>query len=173
MVTKPEQEKIAEYEKLRNGGSVVRFWQLPLEAKAALAWYMAFDGCAWKLPQYLEKEFTVNDFVDVVRKGGFNRYMDFQIGFHPGISVKDLKKSMMQDSDIENEHEDFNQYHEWYLNVACPVDHDVTKPLWPVILGDLQTDYFETLQDGWHRFHCYVRNGIQKIPALYFLGENE
>ena len=167
-------EKIAVYENLRVGGSITKVGALPFEAQCALAWYMSVDGEGWEVPEICRVGAPPIDFTDAVRQGAYDAHRNERIGFHPGISVVDLKKAVMLDCDMQDyPHQNFEQYHERYLNIARPVDHDVTKPLWPIVLASVPKNeddahYFETLQDGWHRFHCYVRKGVQKIPALYF-----
>jgi len=32
----------------------------------------------------------------------------------------------------------------------------------------LSYDNYETLTDGWHRLHSYMRDGADEIPALFY-----
>lgn len=43
-------------------------------------------------------------------------------------------------------------------------DHPKTNR-WPVILSSTDD---ETLQDGWHRLHCYIAQGARVIPAIFY-----
>jgi hypothetical protein len=125
--------------RLVKGSKILKFQDLPEEAKLAIIEYMPFD-------------FVYNDENE--------RY-----GYHPGIDVELLKSSIMEDEDCHIDWNTFDKYHEWYQSRGN-YDHDISKPLWPVIIS---SDSEDTLQDGWHRFHCYIAKGVKFIPALYFV----
>lgn len=170
---------------LREGGQILSFEELPEEAQLALARYMSLDGEAWEVPPALEAEFD-----EIGMNFGYNhpegrqqtaaalrdaipsyiaRYGDFEIGYHPCIPTEKLMNAMM----IQLEEDPMvppmtlEEFHEWYLNSSGVIEeHDVTKPLWPVILSSFDD---EVLQDGAHRFHHYVNMGVSCIPALYYV----
>jgi hypothetical protein len=52
----------------------------------------------------------------------------------------------------------FDEYHKWYGD-----DTDHGDSVLPIIIdfGDE-----ELIIDGWHRFHSYVKKGLDKIPVL-------
>lgn len=57
----------------------------------------------------------------------------------------------------------WDEYHAWYVDCSfIPKPNDV----WPVILNRYDD---ELLQDGWHRFHAYVIQGVKKVPCLYYV----
>ena len=58
------------------------------------------------------------------------------------------------------EHADFDAYHVWYIDGGDIPNH--AGPEYAVILsGDSDVIY-----DGWHRFHHYVRSGVEVVPAV-------
>jgi hypothetical protein len=140
------------------GGEVIPYRDLSLPAQKAVAHYMAIDGEAWELPEGFElKHFpeSIPWFVE--------RYGDVLFGYVE-IPMKELTKTVLQDPELVDEGiKTFEQYHEWYMRTPMP-DHP-KKNLWPVILS---SDDYETLQDGWHRFHDYYRKGIKVVPAVYY-----
>jgi hypothetical protein len=52
----------------------------------------------------------------------------------------------------------FMEYHAWYCNHNDVPNHGAS--VWPVILGE------GVIDDGWHRFHSYVRRGLTYVPTL-------
>ena len=56
----------------------------------------------------------------------------------------------------------FERYHRWYLKTE-PVPSHTTR--WPVIESPFADEW---LEDGWHRFHCYVEAGDTAIQVLKF-----
>jgi len=53
----------------------------------------------------------------------------------------------------------FDEYHKWYGDEQT--DHG--DSVLPIIID---YDDEELIIDGWHRFHSYVRKGLNKIPVL-------
>lgn len=166
---------------LRIGGGIISFAELPEVAQLALAHYMSIDGEAWPIPvvlademdeiwlgynparrdierERLQKEAFVNALPYYIAE-----YGDFQIGYHPCIPTEDMIAAVMVD--LVEGFGDWGGYHNWYVAHREMPDHNLDKVLWPVILGSW-TD--EVLEDGWHRFHHYVRSGVKCIPALYY-----
>jgi hypothetical protein len=52
----------------------------------------------------------------------------------------------------------FDEYHKWYGD-----DTDHGDSVIPIIID---FDDEELIIDGWHRFHSYVRKGLDKVPVL-------
>lgn len=165
---------------LREGGEILTFKELPLEAQMALAHYMSIDGEAWELPP--DFEIAVNK---ILRKFQFGtakanhkivaalrdaipdfvaEYGDFEIGYHPCIPTEKLLDAVMTQIDEEFVPNIWTQH--WNKSRREYIEkYDATKPLWPVILSSFED---EALQDGWKRFDRYVRTGVPCIPALFY-----
>jgi hypothetical protein len=149
------------------GGEVMPYRDLPRPAQLAMAWYMAVDGEAWELPpeyppyvtglREIKKNFSgmLSWFVKTYGKRKFG-YVE--------IPADVLIESIMEDPEIKEQFKGFEDYHRWYVRQGHMPDHE-SRNRWPVILSH---DDEETLQDGWHRFHEYVRQGARVIPALYY-----
>jgi len=72
----------------------------------------------------------------------------------------ELEKAI--ENHVDFRHKDFKAYHQWYLEGGDIPGH---IEVWAIILDtDIRTD--EVIFDGWHRFHCYVEQGIEVIPAI-------
>lgn len=150
---------------------------LPEEAMMALTWYMAIDGEAWEIPPGLQK---MLDKADIYTPEGARKvkaslknhlpyfrkkYGKTRMGLTL-IPTKILTEKIYEESnEIRKDHKSFKEYHQWYLDALPRYHHNTKKPLWPVILSNHKG---ETLQDGWGRFHHYVKNKVQNIPAIYY-----
>jgi len=53
----------------------------------------------------------------------------------------------------------FAEYHGWYVGHTDTPSH---VEVWPIEL-----DPDQIIEDGSHRFHRYVRAGLQVVPAIY------
>jgi hypothetical protein len=152
------------------GGRAVTLQAAPDAAALALIHYMAVDGEAWSLAPAL-KELQASDdewksrFVSTL-PWYREQYGDFRIGLVT-VPMEGLIPLVMKSGDIVDDWQDFGSYHAWYVGYGHMPDHDVTQPLWPVILDGKCGD--EVFQDGWHRFHHYYRAGIKQVPCLYYL----
>lgn len=72
----------------------------------------------------------------------------------------ELEKAINSIGNFDNE--SFEEYHQWYMSGGDIPEH---TEVWAVILdSDIRTD--EILLDGWHRFHCYVEQGVEILPAI-------
>ena len=56
----------------------------------------------------------------------------------------------------------FAEYHGWYVSHADTPSHG---EVWPIELDPDDPD--QIIEDGSHRFHCYVRAGLKVVPAIY------
>jgi hypothetical protein len=74
--------------------------------------------------------------------------------------------AVIQDPEIAGYWADWKSYHDGYCapHAGGVPDHPRTNR-WPVILSSTNE---ETLQDGWHRLHCYVRQRARLIPAVRY-----
>lgn len=94
------------------------------------------------------------------------------------VPVDRLKVAIMQMTDIAQSHADFEAYHQWYVAHGDTPQY-TSKNRWPCIASEdfwrlsisnpssrEAKEDFEALDDGWHRFHAYVRAGHETIPVL-------
>ena len=169
-------------------GQLVKFRDLPLEAKLAVAYYMALDGEAWNAPDTLYAAYRkANDYgrehnwkgkqFDTLTKAAkqlfidtidhFVRdYGDEEFGYVAAVPIRTLIESCMKDRELAqdwNGLEGWKPYHKWYIGRGSK--HAATSDLWPVILSCFPD---ETLQDGWTRFHQYVDRHLETCPAIFY-----
>lgn len=78
------------------------------------------------------------------------------------IDIEEAKRRCMQFPFDAGDFYSFEEYHQWYIEGGDIPDHG--DSIYPVIEGG----HNEWLDDGWHRFHSYVKKGFQKIPVLSF-----
>lgn len=172
-----------DHDALREGGEILTFEELPLEAQMALAHYMSLDGEAWELPPDFEMALE-----KILRRYSFGspksrplivaalrdaipdyiaEYGDFEIGYHPCIPTEKLVDAVMTQVDEDPTIEPIDWEQHWQEPPKANIErHDLTKPLWPVILSGFPD---EALQDGWKRFGYYVWMGVPCIPALFYV----
>lgn len=76
------------------------------------------------------------------------------------LPTRPLIDEVMHDEELAD-YPSWAAYHAWYLSLGRVPAH---RERWPVILSK---DNYETLEDGWHRFHSYVRDGRRVIPVIW------
>lgn len=80
------------------------------------------------------------------------------------IPIEQIKNFVLQfDKDIAEDWKDFDSYHKWYISYGNIPEHKGKQ--WPIILSGFG---YEFIQDGWHRLHCYMRQGKKTVPILLF-----
>jgi len=153
-----------------NGVSIL-FRDLPRPAQLAIVHYMVVDsdGGAWgkDLPEWTDSLSVPQLKAQLPKLLPYltDRYGDRPFGYVT-IPMRALTESVMQDEDIGKDYRTFDEYHRAFIKQGDMPKHVARDP-WPVIL-DTQNN-FETLQDGWHRFHRYYGLGMQSVPAIYYL----
>jgi len=85
-----------------------------------------------------------------------NGEQEFRFGV---ISIEEVKDGVMKW--LCNEWDSFEEYHEWYRE-SDNTDHK--DSVFPIVLG-----CEEYIEDGWHRFHSYVKKGLKEIPFVEYL----
>ena len=82
------------------------------------------------------------------------------------LPTQSLIERIMTDKDTADYFKTWEAYHQWYLADDFVPDHGTSR--WPVIegLGGAAATGGGTLDDGWHRFHSYVRAGDTTVPVL-------
>ena len=162
------------------GGRMFLYRNLPAEAQMALAQYMAVDGEAWERSPALEAE--------IGRRAGLKvqddaltaaweracleslpfyveRYGDWDFGYVELPKDALVQVVMAGNADLVNDYDgDWFSYHAWYDGNGYKHTANGEK-LWPVVLSSFTG---EILEDGWNRFHQYVKRNLPVIPAVWF-----
>lgn len=147
----------------RFGAKLVAFRSLTAEAQMALIVYL--DEWSGQIDElyHLPRE----KWADAVKKSlphFVKEYGDEEFGLAT-IPIEELKRECYERSgDIRNDFPNFDTYHDWYVREGDTTNHKGS--IWPCILSCQDDELFE---DGWHRFHSYVRAGaVRDVPVLYF-----
>ena len=161
---------------------VMPFSSLPPNHQMALVWYMAVDGEAWNIS--LVEDPLNNDWSNAnvrrVLRRHMRRFVDVYGGTEWGIGevlTKDLTayvwRCMSEKGIWGSDFDSFQQYHEWYIenDLRRSGKRHNMQQRWPIIytLNDSGFDdtYYDPIEDGWHRFHAYVRAKHSTIPIVY------
>lgn len=145
--------------------SVQTFANLPMHCQLALVWFMAVDGCAWggvdlsSVPDDADLKSTLIELLPQY----VELYGDDLFG-SACLSATALQEAVMRDPEISDEFSSWEEYHSWYVQEGGAPRYP-SNNRWPVILSG---DDFETLRDGWHRFHSYMRDGAEEVHAVFF-----
>lgn len=86
------------------------------------------------------------------------------------VAAREITRSNPIDSDTEKEYKDFDAYHKDYISHVIVPEHPPGNR-WPSIIGCsgppiTGSAWEEFIEDGWHRFHSYVRDGAKKVPVI-------
>lgn len=167
------------------GGKVVPFAKLPLPYQLAMIHYMAFDGEAWKCPDeeaYLDGEVPQSQLLDGRYLKGLKKITKYIKNNLPfwikkygkvkfgmlEVPMKDFCAVVQSKNIIEEDWDSFKEYHKWYMGRCLWKNSNKHySEIWPSIL-DGDSDDWEVLQDGWHRFHTYVEQGKKTMPLIYY-----
>ncbi len=169
-------------------GRVMRFRDLPREAKYALVQYMGVDGYAWPdVAEQLEVRYhydsAIEEWVRGDRTGrsvSWTTVLDDVLPYveaHYGdrlfgyavVPMSALTSSIMDDPELKEEFPSgsFDEFHARYMGPGGVEEHPVARR-WPVILSS-EDEHEETLQDGWHRLNDYYRQGARTVPVVYYV----
>lgn len=81
------------------------------------------------------------------------------------IPTKEIIKLIWENHpEIKDEHKSFEEYHTWYINNGDTPNY---SDQWAVIIGQ-GCIAEEIIEDGWHRFHSYIKNNIKTIPFVIY-----
>ena len=133
---------------------VLAFHDLPISHQRAIAHYLSVDCDAWQC-FYAQEQALLHAYV--------REYGEELFGVID-LPAQRLVDSVMADPELETSHSGWEDYADWYC-AAGDVPAYGPDNRWPVILSQ---DNDETLRDGWHRFHSYMRSGFSDIPAVFF-----
>lgn len=79
------------------------------------------------------------------------------------ITVEEAKRRCMENSEgLDYYKGDFEAHHREYVGDGSDIPYHGDS-VYPLISS---CDPYEWIIDGWHRFHSYVKYGIQDIPIL-------
>lgn len=152
---------------LATGFELRPYSALDLPFKLALAHYLAIDSPAWAAhlmvrlhrPSAAQARATLAEALPRLEAAYGTRLF--------GVAHLDpqvLKAAVMKDPELADDFPSWDSYHAWYTSYSDMPQHPAADR-WPVILS---SDDRETLQEGWHRLHCYLRRGDNTIPAVFF-----
>lgn len=146
-------------------GCVMPFRELSREAQYAFIHYMAIDGEAWELPDdFWHDKWSITKMLSKALSFFLKKYGDVLVGYAE-IPTKDLLQSINDDPDTDEKYSTFEEQRTYYIKKGKDYPNYSRSNRWPVILSGFTN---ETLQDGWHRFGAYVRDGAKIIPALFY-----
>lgn len=147
---------------------ILKYRELPRTHQLALLQFFGIDTDGWDvlfdqtdLDGSALSEAFVNALPAYVKEHGDSLW---------GVLTLDTRKliqSVMADPDIASSYVNWAAYTADYC-FAGDVPTYGPDDMWPVILSE---DPYETLLDGWHRFHSYARSGFKAIPAIFSLPE--
>lgn len=144
--------------------SIVPFSQLPEPYQMAILWRNVIDCGGWEaveLPDWGTEEEIKPALAELLPRF-MGPYGDELYGVAM-LEVQALTMAVMEDEDIAGSYGSWAQYHGAYIAFDTP-EYPATDR-WPVILS---SDDYETILDGWHRFHSYVRDGADEIPVIFY-----
>lgn len=82
------------------------------------------------------------------------------------ISIEEAKRRCITQSEDWYAEESFEEYHKAYVGNGKDIPNHGDS-VYPVIEGG----FGEWLDDGWHRFHSYVKYGHKEVPVLKIIKE--
>jgi hypothetical protein len=82
----------------------------------------------------------------------------------PMDALKHAILAAIKRDDPEAPFNDFDEYHQWYTSHDDTPNH---TEVWPIELDMVDDNHI--IDDGSHRLHSYVKNGLKMVPAIYHL----
>lgn len=151
---------------------VVPFKELEVPYQLAIGHYMAIDGEAWSaaIPEGADWPTRKQQLRGLRRCLPKMQQLYGNVLFGVALLPSEkVRTAIMNDPEISMNHSSWEAYHDWYSITGDLPKHRKSNR-WPVILS---SDDDETLLDGWHRLHCYMRRGDDTVPAVFFPTENQ
>lgn len=147
---------------------ILAFRDLPVAHQLGIAHYLAVDTDGWSALHDADSldltnpihalQASLHEYVHV--------YGDELFGVID-LPAQAVKEAVMADEDRADGNASWEDYTAAYC-AGGDVPQYGHDNRWPVILSN---DNYETLWDGWHRFHSYMRSGCTDIPAVFFPAE--
>lgn len=144
-----------------------RFADLPRPYQLALVHYMAVDGEAWPTLFASGRRWSRRRAAAILT-AALPQYVDLvgtSVFGVARLSVSAVRRAVLEDPEIAGHYADWSAYRDAMWAGKGEIPHHATAGRWPVILSSTDD---ETLQDGWHRLHCYLAQGARAIPAVYY-----
>lgn len=149
---------------IKDDYKIQRFSDLPTPYQMAIIWFMAVDGQAW---DDVDLSVVPCDDIKNVIVELLPKYIELYgeklfgtVILHSSV----IQNAIMCDTEISESFSNWEDYHSDYLRGGDIPKHYKTGR-WPVILSN---DDSETLCDGWHRFHSYMRDGAVEVDTIFF-----
>ena len=149
---------------IENGYTIEKFSDLPKPYQMAIVWRTVMECDGWDevlIPDWKSEDeakaglsLLIPNYVELYGEELFGTVT---------LSAEALKSSVMQDEDIASSYASWEDYHAAYTRGSTPTHPEADR--WPVLLS---YDNYETLTDGWNRFHSYMRDGVEEIHALFY-----
>lgn len=149
-----------------NRYAVKAFRDLPVTHQLAIAHFMAIEGEAWELLGPLEgasDSETVKASLEAALPEYVKKYGDCHYGV-VDLPAESVKQAVMLDEELASSFSGWDEYQAWYLGGGGIPEHPPTNR-WPVVLSNYDD---ETLRDGWHRLHSYLRACATTVPAVFY-----
>jgi len=172
------------------GAVTLPYNKLPRPYQLSIAYYMAIDGEAWGIPDeimhhisnhYPKASYTKNreeykkqwkEYREqlvrlLVKNIHFYIEEDGKQKFKKAnIPTAVLMREIFERHvDIRADNPTFEDYMKSYEDYTTVPDHS-RRNRWPVIMSGFDDDIIE---DGWHRFHCYITQKQRTIPCVFFV----
>ena len=128
--------------------------------------------------KYIEKELNFDqldkNYKSAIKKYSYNLSEEELNNYHylvGGISINKVKRLIMKNHPDEflKDFSNFDKYHHWYISHE---DTPFYEDIWPIIIATGCVSN-EIIEDGWHRFHSYIRSGIKSIPFVIYAKINK
>lgn len=130
---------------------VVALRDLPQHYQMAIAQYPDWDGAS--------KDELLAILPEYIRKNGDDKWGVV------ALPANRVKQAVLADEDIASSFSSWEEYASWYCgSLGDSVPQYGPDNRWPVILS---SDDYDTIYDGWHRMHSYLRSGHADIPAIF------
>ena len=172
-----------EFVEQHEGSTPIRqFRDLPTNHQMAVIWYMYCDGNAWVPPyddaigfqsDWKKQERDTKREIRTHLQKWINQYGDTEWGMAeiPTLALVDyVWRCLITHGTWNEEFDSWKEYHEWYYQDALRKSgkrHNM-KDRWPCIWSlDLGYGVTDPIEDGWHRFHAYVRANHSTVPVIY------
>lgn len=150
------------HDEIEQKGKLLKFSQLPIEAKKSIIQYMCVEGDNDDWSPLIGDDILEDD-IDweraisaVTAKHGDREYTYYEM---PRETFAEL--IMQMPSDFAGWYDTFEEYHQWYAGGGDMPEHGSEKR-WPALAWDDD----EGLVDGWHRTHAYYKAGHKTLPFI-------
>ena len=149
--------------------NITPFAELPRSHQLAIAFHLVVDVQRWDTsPLELpvsggpRSKALLNDLLSRALPRYIQRYGETKAGV-ACMPRSRLEAAVLADPEIADSFKSWAEYHRWYCDQGDVPTHS-NNERWPVLLSRRDD---ETIQDGWHRFHSYTRDGVAEIPAVF------